>query len=486
MNERGTKSQIINGLFWKVMENGGSQGIQFIISILLARLLSAEEYGVINLVLIFVTIANVIVQNGFGTALIQKREADERDYSSVFYVNLATAWGIYLLLVLGAPLIADFYDNPQMTAIVRVLSLVLFPGAVISVQSAYVSRKMEFRGLCISTMAAALASGVVGVAMASLGFGVWALVGQQILYYLVLMAVLFLTVPWQPRVVFALERVESMFRFGWKLLCASLVDTLFTNLYGLVVGKIYDETTMGIYSRGEQFPKLIVTNLGTAIQAVMLPALSARQTHPDQVVSLLRRAIKTSVFLVLPMMAGLAAAADNLVLVLLGEKWMACVPFLQISCLAYAVYPMDIANLQALNAMGRSDVFLKLEIAKKVVGVVILLLSMRCGAVAFIAWKAAGDFLCTFINAWPNQRLLGYHISQMWRDILPSLAVSLLMGMIVYAGRFVLPAGIVGLAGQVALGVGVYLFLSWIFKLESFRYLWGIVWEKLSGNMYSQ
>ena len=413
MNERGTKSQIINGLFWKVMENGGSQGIQFIISILLARLLSAEEYGVINLVLIFVTIANVIVQNGFGTALIQKREADERDYSSVFYVNLATAWGIYLLLVLGAPLIADFYDNPQMTAIVRVLSLVLFPGAVISVQSAYVSRKMEFRGLCISTMAAALASGVVGVAMASLGFGVWALVGQQILYYLVLMAVLFLTVPWRPRVVFALERVESMFRFGWKLLCASLVDTLFTNLYGLVVGKIYDETTMGIYSRGEQFPKLIVTNLGTAIQAVMLPALSARQTHPDQVVSLLRRAIKTSVFLVLPMMAGLAAAADNLVLVLLGEKWMACVPFLQISCLAYAVYPMDIANLQALNAMGRSDVFLKLEIAKKVVGVVILLLSMRCGAVAFIAWKAAGDFLCTFINAWPSQRLLGYHISQM-------------------------------------------------------------------------
>ncbi len=485
MNERGTKSQIINGLFWKVMENGGAQGIQFVISILLARLLSAEEYGVVNLVLIFVTIANVIVQNGFGTALIQKREADQRDYSSVFYVNLAAACVIYLLLVLCAPWIADFYDNPQMTRIVRILSLVLFPGAVISVQSAYVSRKMEFRGLCISTMAAALVSGAVGVAMAAMGFGVWALVGQQLLYYLVLMAVLFLTVPWRPKAVFAAKRVGTMFSFGWKLLCASLVDSLFTNLYGLVVGKIYDETAMGIYSRGEQFPKLIVTNLGTAIQAVMLPALSARQTHPDQVVSLLRRAIKTSVFLVLPMMAGLAATADNLVLVLLGEKWLACVPFLQISCLAYAVYPMDVANLQALNAMGRSDVFLKLEIVKKVVGVAVLLCSMRCGAVAFIAWKAAGDFLCTFINAWPNQRLLGYHIRQMWRDILPSLAVSVLMGGIVYASRLALPAGIAGLAGQVALGAAVYLLLSWLFKLESFLYLWDLVWKKLSGKMYS-
>ena len=422
MSERGTKSQIINGLFWKVMENGGSQGIQFVISILLARLLSTEEYGIINIVLIFVTIANVIVQNGFGTALIQKREADGRDYSSVFFVNLAAAGVIYLVLYLGAPFIAAFCENPQLPAIVQVLSLVL------------------------------------------------------------LMGVLFVTVPWRPSAVFAPERVGSMFRFGWKLLCASLVDTLFTNLYGLTVGKLYDENTMGVYSRGEQFPKLIVTNLGTAIQAVMLPALSARQTHPEQVAGLLRRAIKTSVFVVLPMMAGLAAAADNMVLVLLGEKWRACVPFLQISCLAYAGWPMDIANLQALNAMGRSDVFLKLEIIKKCVGVVILLLSMRCGAVTFIAWKAAGDFLCTFINAWPNQRILGYSIRQLWRDVFPALGVSAVMGAAVYLARFLLPAGLLGLAGQVGMGVAVYLFLSWIFRLESFRYLWRLVWEKLSGG----
>ena len=479
MEERGTKEQVLGGLFWKVMENGGSQGIQFVISIILARLLSPDEYGIINIVLIFVTIANVIVQNGFGTALVQKQQVDERDYSSVFYVNLAAAVSIYGVLFFCAPLIAAFYDNPSMTQVVRVLSLVLFPGAAICVQNAFVARQMRFKGLCIATVLAAVASGGIGIFMASAGLGVWALVGQQLCYYLALTLVLFVVIPWRPRILFAVERVGTMFRFGWNLLCASLIDTVFMNLYGLVVGKIYDERTMGIYSRGEQFPKLIVTNLGTAIQAVMLPALSAHQTHPDEVVRMLRRSIKTSVYLVLPMMAGLAAAGDNLVWTLLGEKWMACVPFLQISCLAYAVWPMDIANLQALNAMGRSDVFLKLEILKKAVGVVILALSIRCGALAFIAWKAMGDFVCTFINAWPNQKLLGYQVRQLWRDILPALAVSGLMGVLVYLLGTVLPRGVLGLAGQVAAGGAVYLLLSVGFKLESFRYLLGIFREKM-------
>jgi len=270
-----------------------------------------------------------------------------------------------------------------------------------------------------------------------------------------------------------------MFRFGWKLLCASLIDTVFMNLYGLVVGKIYDEHTMGVYSRGEQFPKLIVTNLGTAIQSVMLPALSAHQSCPDQVMHMLRRAVKVSVYLVFPMMAGLAAAADNLVLVLLGEKWMACVPFLQISCLAYAVWPMDIANLQALNAMGRSDVFLKLELVKKAVGVLVLAVSIRCGALAFIAWKAAGDFLCTFINAWPNQRILGYSIMRLWRDILPALLASAVMGAAVYGLRFFLPVGILGLGLQILAGAGLYLLLSAVFRLESFTYLTGMIKERM-------
>lgn len=479
MAERGTRNQIVNGLFWKVMENGGSQGIQFVISIILARLLSPDEYGIINIVLIFVTIANVIVQNGFGTALIQKQQTDERDYSSVLYVNLGTAGAAYGVLFLAAPQIAGFYRNLEMTAIVRSLSLVLFPGAVISVQNAFVARKMQFKGLCMATVAAAVISGGAGIGMAAAGFGVWALVGQQLVYYFALAAVLFLAVPWRPKLIFAVERVEAMFRFGWKLLCAALIDTLFMNLYGLVVGKIYDEHTMGIYSRGEQFPKLIVTNLGTAIQSVMLPALSAHQSNPKEVAHMLRRAIKVSVFLVLPMMAGLAAAADNLVLVLLGEKWLACVPFLQISCLAYAVWPMDIANLQALNAMGRSDLFLKLEIIKKLFGAAILVLSIRCGAVYFIAWKAFGDFFCTFINAWPNQKLLGYSMVQLWKDILPALAVSAVMGAAVYGIGVLLPSGILGLALQVFSGIVIYGGLSAGFHLESFCYLIRVIKERI-------
>lgn len=477
-----TKDKIINGLFWKVMESGGAQGIQFVISLILARLLSPDEYGVINLVLIFITIANVMVQNGFGTALIQKYKTDEKDFSSVFYVNLLCALGIYLVLFALAPFLAAFYRNPEITRIVRVWAVILFPGGVICVQNAYVARKLKFKALCLATMLSALVSGICGIVLAAWGYGVWALVGQQLAYYFVLMAALFAAVSWRPRAVFDFARIKTLFQFGWKLLSASVIDTVFMNLYGLVVGKVYNDTVMGIYTRGEQFPKLIVTNLGTAIQSVMLPALSAHQNQPERIGAMLRRSIKISVFLVLPMMAGMAAAADNLVLTLLGEKWMASVPFLQISCLAYAVWPMDIANLQALNAMGRSDVFLKLEVVKKFIGVVILVLTVRFGAVSFIAWKAVGDFLCTFINAWPNQKLLGYSIARLWKDVLPALGISGIMGILVYlAGRFV-PAGLIGLTLQILLGAAIYFILCAAFRLESLTYLADIIKNKVQGH----
>ncbi len=275
---------------------------------------------------------------------------------------------MYGLLYLAAPAIGDFYNNELLIPIVRVLAVVLFPGAVISVQTAYVSRKMEFQGLFKATMGAVVVSGAASVWMAYAGMGVWAMVGQQIAYYLALMTGLFFTVTWRPRLVFVMSRVRSMLAFGWKLLLAALLDTLFSNLYGLIMGKIYNEELLGAYNRGDQFPKLIVNNLGTAIQSVLLPAFAARQDDLNQVRSMVRRAIRTSSFLVLPMLFGLFAVADTMVLALLGEKWMICVPYLRIMCVAYSFWPIHITNLQAINAVGRSDVFLKLEVIKKTVG----------------------------------------------------------------------------------------------------------------------
>lgn len=473
------KQKVIGGLFWKILENGGSQGIQFVTAIILARLLTRAEYGTVGIIMIFITIANVIVQNGFSTALIQRREADETDFSSVCYFSLGAALAMYGILWVMAPQIARFYGIEELLEIVRVLALVLFPGAVISVQTAWVSRKMEFKGLFCSTFAASAASGILSIAMALRGFGVWAMVGQQLAYYVSLMLALFLAVSWKPAFLFAWNSIRELLGFGWKLLAASLIDTLFNNLYGLVMGKIYNEEVLGVYNRGEQFPKLIAGNLGAAIQSVLLPAFSSRQRDAEAMRHMLRRAVKLSSFLVLPMLFGLCAVADTLVLALLGEKWMACVPYMRIMCVAYSFWPIHITNLQAMNAAGRSDMFLKLEIVKKTMGLVGLVAGMRFGPLVLISIKAGLDFLTTFVNAWPNKRLLGYGIFSQWADILPSAGISLAMCVAVYGIGLILPGGPWARLGvQVACGAGIYGLLAAAFRLESFGYLLGMMRER--------
>ncbi|MGN0373824.1 MAG: lipopolysaccharide biosynthesis protein [Enterocloster sp.] len=472
MTETEMKSKVMKGLFWKILENGGAQGIQFVIAIILARLLTPAEYGLVSIIMIFITIANVVVQNGFSTALVQKKNSDDADFSSVFYFSLAAAACMYAVLYAAAPFIGAFYRNEILIPIVRVLAVVLFPGAVISIQTAYVSRKMEFKGLFAATMGAVLVSGGVSIFMAVRGLGVWAMVGQQIAYYLALMTCLFLTVSWKPRAVFSMGRIRTMLAFGWKLLFAALLDTLFNNLYGLIMGKIYNEELLGAYNRGDQFPKLIVNNLGAAIQAVLLPAFSSRQGDINQVRSMVRRAIRTSSFLVLPMLFGLFAVADTMVAALLGEKWMVCVPYLRIMCIAYSFWPIHITNLQAINAVGRSDIFLKLEVIKKTVGILGLVIGIHYSPVVLVSIKAGIDFLCTFINAWPNKKLLGYSIGSQWMDIMPSMLLSIAMCAAVYGLQFVLPGGPwMKLILQILAGVLVYGGLAWLFRVESFCYL---------------
>lgn len=480
MAETEMKQKVAKGLFWKLLENGGAQGVQFVIAILLARLLTPAEYGVVGIITIFITIANVFVQSGFSTALVQKRNADEADFSSVCYFELAAALLMYGLLYLAAPAIAASYKLPVLAPIVRVLGVVLFPGAVISVQTAYVSRTLEFRGLFLSTLAASLISGAVSVFMAWEGFGVWAMVGQQVLYYLTLMAALFITVSWKPGRLFLLSRIREMFSFGWKLLCASLLDTVFNNLYGLIIGKIYNEEALGSYTRGEQFPKLIATNLGAAIQAVLLPAFSAKQDDAAAVRHMVRRAICLSSFLAIPMLLGLFAVADTLVLALLGEQWLICVPFLRIMCISYCFWPIHITNLQAINAMGRSDIFLKLELVKKALSIVSLVIGIRYSVYGMVALKAVQDFLCTFVNGAPNRRLLKYSIWEQWRDMLPPVALSGVMCLLVMVcGKLLAGCSVWGrLAAQIVVGIVVYAALAALFRLESFSYLLGMIKER--------
>jgi len=466
-----TKSQVISSLFWKLMERGGTQGIQFIVQIVLARLLLPKDYGIIALVLVFIAIANVFVQSGLNTALIQKKDADEADFSSVFYLSLFIACLIYAILFFTAPFVAIFYDEPQITLVLRVLSIILFFGAFNSIQNAVVARKMQFKKLFFSSTGAILVSGTVGIYMAYAGFGVWALVGQQISNQLLVTLILWFTVKWRPRLLFSFERVKDLFSFGWKLLVSSLIDTAYRDLRSLIIGKMYNSAMLGFYNRGEQFPKLIISNINGSIHSVMLPVLASQQDNSPRVKDMMRRAIVTSSFVIFPMMVGLAVTAEPLVKLLLTDKWLPSVPFLQIFCASYALWPIHTANLQAINAIGRSDIYLKLEFIKKIIGLSILAVTVFYGVYAIALGQVLSSIISTFINAYPNIKLLKYSYIEQWNDIMPSLLLSLVMGSVVYSFKWLGLPVLIELIIQVCVGVILYVGMAWMFKLESFRYL---------------
>ncbi|MBQ8934471.1 MAG: lipopolysaccharide biosynthesis protein, partial [Lachnospiraceae bacterium] len=330
MQEQGIKSNVISGFFWKAMESGGDQLITFLISIVLARLLGPEKYGTMSIMLIFITIANVIIQNGFQTALIQKKEITDEDLSSVFWLGLLIAGVLYLMIFISAPFVAAFFADPEITDMLRVLSLILFTGSVVSVQIAIVARRMEFRIQCQATIIADLISGAIGIYAAMKGLGTWALILQQLIKNLGLLLVLYFSLRWVPHPVLSVSRIGSLFSYGWKVLASGLIDTVYSNLYTPFISKLYNAAMVGYYNRGNQFPQVIVNSMAQTMQAVMLPAFSRTQTEKEMERKMLRRAVKLSGFVMFPMMFGIMAVAEPLMRLLLGNEWLPAVPLLRL------------------------------------------------------------------------------------------------------------------------------------------------------------
>ncbi len=465
------KTTTIKGFFWRFFERCGAQVVTFIVSIILARLLDPKIYGTIALVTIFTSILEVFVNSGLGNALIQKKNADDLDFSTVFFFNVGTCFLLYALIFFCAPLIANFYEMPELTLIIRVLSLTLVISGVRNIQQAYVSRHMLFKKFFYSTIGGTIGSAVVGIYMAYAGFGVWALVWQQIFNVLVGTIVLWIVVKWRPKLQFSFQRLKGLFSFGWKLLVSGLIDVVYNNARALIIGKKYSEEDLGLYNKGKMFPNLIVTNVNLSIDSVLLPIISKEQDDKARVKAMTRRSIKTSVYIMAPLMIGMAVCAEPMIRLLLTEKWLGCVLFLQIFCITYIFYPVHTANLNAINAMGRSDYFLGLEIIKKVIGVAAILITMWISVEAMAYSLLATALLSTIINAFPNKKLLGYSwFEQMW-DILPYIGLAVLMGVPVYfLGYLPLPI-IVVLLVQVVTGAVIYVGVSAVFKLEIFTYL---------------
>ena len=458
---------------FKLTESVGTQGISFVVSVILARLLDPSDYGVLTMLTVFIAVSQVFVQSGLNTALIQKKDVDETDLSSVFYVSLLIAAALYALLFFLAPAIGAFFGMDALSPVLRVLALVLLPGALVSVQNAVIARQMAFRRLMAASLLSTALSGAVGIGMAAAGLGYWALVGQQLTNQLALALVLLRMVKWRPRALFSWARVRVLIRFGWKLLASSLLETGYNNLRTAVIGKQYAQETLGFYNRGKQFPELVMNAVNGSIQSVMLPVLSDEQDDMLRMKQMMRRSVMVSSFLVLPMMAGLAAVAEPLIRLLLTDKWLPCVPFLQICCIDFAFYPIHTANLQAINAMGRSDVFLRLELIKKSYGLAILAASVLLfDSVYAIAWGAVvSTLLAAVVNASPNRRLLGYGYLEQMRDVLPAMGLSLIMFLTVSALRRLPLAPFPLLVCQTAAGVVIYGALSLLLRLESMRYL---------------
>ena len=463
-----SSNSTIYNFIWRFAERCGAQLVSFIVSIVLARILVPEDYGTIALVTVFTAILQVFVDSGLGTALIQKKEADDLDFSSVFYFNLVVCVILYIGMFVASPYIAAFYGDDTLTPIIRVLSLTIIISGVKGIQQAYVSRNMLFKRFFFSTIGGTIFSAILGI-------GVWALVVQQLSNTAIDTLILWITVKWRPKKLFSWSRLKVLLSFGWKLLVSSLLDTGYNNLRNLIIGKMYSSADLAFYNQGDKFPKVIVTNINTSIDSVLLPTMSNVQDDKERVKQMTRRAIKTSTYVMAPLMMGLAFCAEPIVSLVLTDKWLPCVPFLRIFCITYMFWPVHTANLNAINAMGRSDWFLRLEITKKIMGMTILLSTMWFGVMAMAYSLLLSSVLSQIINSWPNRKLLGYGYLEQVRDFAPGILLAVIMGICVYFISFLHLPTIVTLLIQFIVGAAIYIGVSAILKLEEFEYLLGMV-----------
>lgn len=486
MGKTNYRDKALFGFIWSFLERCGAQGVTFIVSILLARILDPSVYGVVAIVNVVTALLAVFINKGLSSALIQKKNPDDLDFSSMFYFNFLLSIVLYSMVFILAKYIADFYNMPELTALIRVASLELVVAGVKSVQYAYVSKHMQFKKFFYSTLSGTIGAAVLGIYMAYSGFGVWALVVQSLFNTTVGTIILWFTTKWRPKLMFSFSRIKSLFSYGWKILVASLIDTGYERLRQLIIGKMYTAEDLAFYNKGQAYPSLLVSNITDGINGVLLPSMSAVQDNTENIRNMTRRAIKIGSYTVMPIMAGLAACASPLVEIVFTEKWLPCIPFLRIFCVMYAFYPMHTANLNAIKALGRSGMFLKLEIIKKAIGVVAILVSMWYGSLALAYSMLFVTLVGTVINAWPNVKLLQYSYFKQIKDIAPIILLSSFMAACVYSIEF-LNMGIgLTLIVQIVLGILVYVLGSIIFRIDSFGYIFDILKGLLHKNKGSE
>lgn len=464
---------LLSNLLWKFAERISVQLISTVVTIVLARIISPHHYGAIAMVMVLIALANTLTQDGFGCALVQKKDASALDFFSVLYFNIAFSVVLYLLLYVSAPYITIFYGDgyEMLTPVIRVLGIIIIINAVRTVFEAYVSKKMIFRKMFVSTLSGTIISAVVGISMAYAGYGIWALVGQTLVHAITTTFVLGIILHKRPQLAFSYQSLKRLFPFGIKILGTGLFITTFKELRTLIIGKIYSPADLAYFDKGKQFPGILTTNIVSSLTAVLFPKMALDQSDTEKVKNTMRLSIRMGSYVLSPILLGFAAVAEPFVRVVLGPAWVQCVPFLQVFCIIELFFPIHSINMQAIKALGRGNTYFGIELLKKAIELFSLLAVMHISVMAIVIQMLLCNILFTFINAYPNKKHLNYGGKEQMADLIPNILKSAVMYVIVTSiGMVDLDTSLL-LIIQIIAGAISYTLISMATKSSEYEYI---------------
>jgi O-antigen/teichoic acid export membrane protein len=463
------RKKSLNALFWSFIERFSHQILQFFFSIFLARILLPQEFGLVAMTSVFVVIGNSFINAGFGHALIQKKNADKIDESSIFYFNIVIAFFVSVILYNSSKFISTFYNEPILNDIIKVLPLALIFNALGLVQRTLLSKTLDFKTQMKARLLTSLISGGVAIYLALNGYGVWSLVALLICSEFFDTLFLWIFCSWRPIFLFSFNSLKSMFGFGSKLFIVSITNSIFTNIYIIVIGKIFSPSSLGFYHRAETFYKYPVVLLNSVVNQVSFPIFSQIQENKTSLRSFLKTGITYVTFITFPLMIGLIVVAKPLIEVVLTEKWLPSVPYLKLFCLIGAMYPIQAINLNALNALGRSDLFLKVDFINKAIIIFTIFISYRFGIISIIIGQIINSFIAFYLYSFYNGKLLNYPFLSQIKDVFPTLLISVAMGVLTFLLKFLnIENQLLLLVIQISSGVTIYILICYFTKLESF------------------
>jgi hypothetical protein len=457
--ENSLKEKTVRGVVWSFVDNIANSGITFLVGLILARLLSPAEYGIMAMIAVFIAISNSIIDSGFSNALIRKLDAKRIDYNTVFYFNLLVSIILYVFLYITSPLISSFFKEPILVKLIRVIGWVLIINALAIIPRTIFVKEINFKTQTKVSLVSSISSGIVGIGMALGGLGVWSLVGQQLSRQFLNTLFLWIYCKWQPVWEFSMKSFRELFGFGSKLLLSGLLATIYQNIYYIIIGRFYSATQLGQYTRADQFKTIFSSNLTAVVQRVSYPVLSSIQEEPERLREAYRKVIKSTMLITFACMLGLAAVAKSLIVILIGDKWLPAVCFLQIICLSGMLYPLHAINLNILQVKGRSDLFLKLEIVKKVIAIVPICIGIFCG-IEYMLWGSVFiSFVSYFLNSYYSASLINYPTTEQIKDVLPTFLISLVTAIIMWSFSFFELSAFIILPVQIIIGLVLSFFI---------------------------